>query len=70
MPTYTKCGLVKNQGILVHWNLLGKSALSQVDKADILLCIYTGEGGWAKETGDIGICQGEMETTIEGQVYV
>jgi hypothetical protein len=54
----------------VHWNLLGKSALSQVDKADILLCIYTGEGGWAKETGDIGICQGEMETTIEGQVYV
>ena len=36
--------------------------MSQVMKADILLCIYTGEGGWAKDKGDIGICQGELET--------
>jgi len=41
-----------------------EECMSQVDKADILLCIYTGEGGWAKEKGDIGICQGEMETGI------
>ena len=33
-----------------------EECMSQVDKADIILCIYTGEGGWAKQKGDIGIC--------------
>lgn len=41
-----------------------EECMSQVDKADILLCIYTGEGGWAKQKGDIGICHGELETAI------
>lgn len=41
-----------------------EECMSQADKADILLCIYTGEGGWAKRKGDIGICQGELETGV------
>jgi len=38
--------------------------MTQVDKADILICIYTGEGGWANRQGDIGICHAEMEMGI------
>jgi hypothetical protein len=47
--------------------------MSQVSRADILLCIYTGEGGWAKLPGDIGICQGELEVGINKEpekVYI
>lgn len=38
--------------------------MSQVEKSDIFVCIYTGEGGWARATGDIGICQAELETAF------
>lgn len=38
--------------------------MSQVDKSDIFISIYTGEGGWAKEKGDIGICHAELETAM------
>ncbi len=41
-----------------------EECMSQVEVADIFLCIYTGEGGWAKQKGDIGICHGELETAI------
>ena len=42
------------------WN----ECMSQVEKSDIFLSIYTGEGGWAKSDGDIGICHAELETAI------
>lgn len=38
--------------------------MSQVEKADIILCLYSGEGGWAKHSGDIGICHAELETAF------
>lgn len=47
--------------------------MSQVERSDILLCIYTGEGGWAKQEGNIGICQGELEIGINKEpekVYI
>jgi hypothetical protein len=50
-----------------------EECMSQVEKSDILLCIYTGEAGWAKLPGDIGICQAELETGINKEpekVYI
>jgi hypothetical protein len=50
-----------------------EECLSQVEKSDILLCIYTGEGGWSKQPGDIGICHGELEVGINKEpekVYI
>jgi hypothetical protein len=42
------------------WN----ECMSQVERSDIFVCIFTGEGGWATEKGDIGICHAELETAI------
>jgi len=50
-----------------------EECMSQVERSDILLCIYTGEGGWSKLPGDIGICQGQLETGINKEpekVYI
>lgn len=48
-------------------------SMAQVEKSDIFLCIYTGEGGWSKADGDIGICHAELETAINkepSKVYI
>ena len=41
--------------------------MTQVKKSDIFLSIYTGEGGWAKNKGDIGICHAELETAFNSE---
>jgi len=40
------------------------TCLQQADEADILLILYNGNAGWAKEDGDIGICHAEMERAL------
>jgi len=35
--------------------------IAEVRKADILIAIYSGDAGWAKEGGEIGICHAELE---------
>lgn len=50
-----------------------QECMNKAESADILLCIYTGEGGWAKKNGDIGICHAELETSINkerNKVYI
>lgn len=49
------------------------ACMSQVEKSDLLICIYTGEAGWAKAEGDIGICHAELEAGFNSEpskVYV
>jgi len=38
--------------------------MAQVQKADILIAIYSGDAGWAKEGGEIGICHAELEKAL------
>jgi hypothetical protein len=38
--------------------------LAQVRDADIVLVLYNGNAGWAKEDGDIGICHAEIATAL------
>jgi hypothetical protein len=35
--------------------------VARVQRADILIAIYSGDAGWAKEGGEIGICHAELE---------
>jgi hypothetical protein len=42
------------------WN----TCLSQVRRADLLLVLYNGNAGWAKVSGDIGICHAELEAGL------
>src|SRR5690242_5428955 len=35
--------------------------MAQAQKADILIVIYSGDAGWAKEGGEVGICHAELE---------
>jgi hypothetical protein len=35
--------------------------MARVQRADILIVIYSGDAGWAKEGGEIGICHAELE---------
>jgi hypothetical protein len=35
--------------------------MARVQRADILVVIYSGDAGWAKEGGEIGICHAELE---------
>jgi hypothetical protein len=38
------------------------ACLAEVRRADILLVLYAGHGGWAPADGDIGICHAELMT--------
>jgi hypothetical protein len=38
--------------------------LKQVREADIVLVLYNGNAGWAKESGDVGICHAELQTAL------
>ena len=42
--------------------MLGRSVLSQVEEADIVIVLFSGNSGWAKEAGGIGICHAELLT--------
>ena len=35
--------------------------MARVQKADVLIAIYSGDAGWAKEGGEIGICHAELD---------
>jgi len=35
--------------------------MARVQRTDILIAIYSGDAGWAKESGEIGICHAELE---------
>jgi hypothetical protein len=37
-----------------------ETCLRQVRRADLILVLYNGNAGWAKEGGEIGICLGEF----------
>ncbi len=41
-----------------------EECLTQVREADIVLVLYNGNAGWAKEGGDIGICHAELEIAL------
>jgi len=41
-----------------------EACLEQVRTADIVLVLYNGNAGWAKDSGGIGICHAEFETCI------
>ncbi len=43
------------------------ACMSQVEKSDLLVCIYTGEAGWTKDKGDIGICHAELESGFNAE---
>ena len=38
--------------------------MNQVRKANIVLVLYNGKSGWAKEKGDIGICHAELQIAL------
>ncbi|NJP17591.1 MAG: DUF4062 domain-containing protein [Hydrococcus sp. CRU_1_1] len=38
--------------------------MNQIQQADIVLVLYNGNSGWAKEDGDIGICHAELQTAL------
>jgi hypothetical protein len=40
------------------------TCLRQVRSADLILVLYNGNAGWAKEGGEIGICLGELRTAL------
>jgi hypothetical protein len=39
---------------------LCEKCLQEVRDADIILALYTGESGWVRAGGSIGICQAEF----------
>ena len=41
-----------------------EECLDQVRRADILIVLYNGNGGWAKQDGDVGICHAELATAL------
>lgn len=41
--------------------------LKAVEECNILISIYTGEGGWGKAKSDIGICHAELSNAIENE---
>lgn len=43
------------------WNV----CVQQVRRADVVLVLYNGISGWARLTGEIGICHGELQTALE-----
>jgi hypothetical protein len=38
--------------------------LDEVRRSDILLVLYNGNPGWAREPGDVGICHAELQTAL------
>ncbi len=38
--------------------------MNQISKANIVIVLYNGNSGWAKEDGDIGICHAELQTAL------
>jgi len=48
------------EGTVDSW----EACLQQVRRADILLVLYNGNPGWAKEAGGVGICHAEFETGL------
>lgn len=49
-----------DEGSLDSW----EHCMKQVREADIVLVLYNGNSGWAKENGDIGICHAELQTAL------
>jgi hypothetical protein len=41
-----------------------ENCMKQVRTADIVLVLFNGNAGWATETGEIGICFGELQTAL------
>jgi hypothetical protein len=41
-----------------------EECLSQIRQADIVLVLYNGNSGWAKQGGGIGICHAEFQTAL------
>jgi len=41
-----------------------EACLEQVRRADILIVLYNGNSGWAKEGGEVGICHEELATAL------
>jgi hypothetical protein len=48
-------------GTLDSWEI----CLNAVRESDILLVLYNGNAGWAKEEGEIGICHAELATAYD-----
>jgi hypothetical protein len=38
--------------------------MEQVHAADLILVLYNGNSGWAREGGELGICHGELEAAL------
>lgn len=50
-----------------------EKCLQEVMSADIVLVLYNGNAGWAKEKGDVGICHAELQAALSAapaKVYV
>jgi len=41
--------------------------MNEVKNCNILIVYYTGDGGWTKEKGNIGICHAELETAVNSE---
>jgi hypothetical protein len=41
-----------------------ETCLEQVRRADIVIVLYNGNSGWAKEGGEVGICHEELATAL------
>ena len=41
-----------------------EACLEQVRRADIVIVLYNGNSGWAKEGGEVGICHEELATAL------
>jgi hypothetical protein len=41
-----------------------EECLTQVRSADVVLVLYNGNAGWAKQVGDVGICHAELQTAL------
>ena len=39
--------------------------IGQVKRADLVLVLYNGNAGWAREGGEIGICHAELQTGLD-----
>ncbi len=40
------------------------TCLDQIRQADVVLVLYNGNSGWAKQGGDVGICHAELMTAL------
>jgi hypothetical protein len=45
-------------------NDIWDECMARVQKADLLIAIYSGDAGWAKEGGEVGICHAELDKAL------